>query len=115
MPRDRDRDIAIFRILQEALTNVARHARAERVTVRAVRTDDEFVLEIEDDGIGIPQAKLTGQHSYGLTGMAERAEGLGGELQVTVPPGRGTNVRLRLGLSEQPQEASLHDSVAYRR
>jgi PAS domain S-box-containing protein len=115
MPRDRDRDIAIFRILQEALTNVARHARAETVTVRAVRTDDEFVLEIEDDGIGIPQAKLTGQHSYGLTGMAERAEGLGGELHVTVPPGRGTNVRLRLGLSEQPKEALLHDSVAYRR
>ena len=115
MPRDRDRDIAIFRILQEALTNVARHARATVVRVHASRIDGEFVLEIEDDGVGIPPAKLAGQHSYGLTGMAERAEGLGGELQITVPPGRGTNVRFRLGLSEHPREALEHDSVAYRR
>ena len=54
MPKDRDRDIAIFRILQEALTNVARHARAEIVKVRAERDEEEFLLEIEDDGIGIP-------------------------------------------------------------
>jgi two-component system sensor histidine kinase UhpB len=114
IPRDRDRDIAIFRILQEALTNVARHARAEVVKVRAESTGDEFVLEIEDDGIGIPHAKLAGQHSYGLTGMAERAEGLGGELQITVPPGRGTNVILRLALTEPRKEALTHDSVAYR-
>ena len=115
MPRDRDRDIAIFRILQEALTNVARHAHATIVKVQASRIDGEFVLEIEDDGVGIPPAKLAGQHSYGLTGMAERAEGLGGELQITVPPGRGTNVRFRLDLSEHPREALEHDSVAYRR
>jgi signal transduction histidine kinase len=114
IPRDRDRDIAIFRILQEALTNVARHARAELVKIRAESTGDEFVLEIEDDGIGIPQAKLAGQHSYGLTGMAERAEGLGGELQFTVPPGRGTKVALRLALTEPRKEALTHDSVAYR-
>ena len=115
MPKDRDRDIAIFRILQEALTNVARHARATVVAVRAVSDAGEFVLEVEDDGIGIPAAKLAGQHSYGLAGMAERAEGLGGELQITVPPGRGTHVRLRLGVPEQPKEATLYDSVTHRR
>jgi PAS domain S-box-containing protein len=114
IPRDRDRDIAIFRILQEALTNVARHARAEVVKVRAERAGDEFVLEIEDDGVGIPQAKLAGQHSYGLTGMAERAEGLGGELEITLPSGRGTKVILRVALPEQRKEALPHDSVAYR-
>ena len=115
MPKDRDRDIAIFRILQEALTNVARHARAEVVKVRAIRNDDAFVLEIEDDGIGIPPANLAGQHSYGLTGMAERAEGLGGELQITLPPGRGTNVKFRLDMSAHSKEVLTHDPVTDRR
>ena len=114
IPRDRDRDIAIFRILQEALTNVARHARAEVVTVRAESIEGEFVLEIEDDGVGIPQAKLVGQHSYGLTGMAERAEGLGGELQISVTPGRGTKITLRLVLAEPEKEVLADDSAAYR-
>ena len=99
---------------QLRLPHLARPARAEVVKVRAESTEDEFALDIEDDGIGIPQAKLTGQHSYGLTGMAERAEGLGGELQITVPPGRGTNVILRLALTEPRKEVLNNDSVAYR-
>lgn len=114
LPRDRDRDIAIFRILQEALTNVARHARATRVSVRAERTADLLILEIEDDGVGIPQSKLTGQHSYGLTGMAERAEGLGGELLISVPPGQGTLVRFTIDLAAHPREALANDSIASR-
>ena len=73
------------------------------------------MLEIQDDGVGIPPAKLAGQHSYGLTGMAERAEGLGGQLEITVPSGRGTNIRLRLGMREPSVETLRHDSVAYRR
>lgn len=114
LPRDRDRDIAIFRILQEALTNVARHARATRVSVVADRTANLLVLEIEDDGIGIPQSKLTGQHSYGLTGMAERAESLGGELSIMVAPQSGTRVRFQLDLADSLREAVIHDSIASR-
>jgi PAS domain S-box-containing protein len=114
MSRDKDRDIAIFRILQEALTNVARHARAEVVKVRAVRTGDEFALHIEDDGIGIPASKLSDQQSFGLAGMAERAEGLAGELHISVPPGGGTIVSLRVRIAEQASEASQHDSLAHR-
>jgi PAS domain S-box-containing protein len=114
MSRDKDRDIAIFRILQEALTNVARHARAEVVKVRAIRTGDEFALDIEDDGIGIPASKVNDQHSFGLAGMAERAEGLGGELQVSVLPGKGTIVSLRVRIPEQASEAPQHDPIAHR-
>lgn len=114
LPRDRNRDIAIFRILQEALTNVARHARATHVRVRAQRAESVLVLEIEDDGVGIPEAKLTGQHSYGLMGMAERAEGLGAELSITVAPQRGTRVRFQLDLADASRETVTHDSIATR-
>jgi two-component system sensor histidine kinase UhpB len=114
MTRDKDRDIAIFRILQEALTNVARHARAEVVKVLAVRSGDEFALDIEDDGIGISPARLSDQHSCGLAGMAERAEGLGGELHISVPPGSGTLVSLRVRIPEHGVETPTHDSLAHR-
>ncbi len=114
LSRDKDRDIAIFRILQEALTNVARHARAEVVRVRAVSDGDEFALDVADDGIGIPESRLTGEQSFGLAGMAERAEGLGGELHISVPENGGTIVSLRVALSEQQVEAPAHDSLTHR-
>jgi PAS domain S-box-containing protein len=112
--RDKDRDIAIFRILQEALTNVARHARAEVVKVRAATVGDEFALDIEDDGIGIPTSKLNDQHSFGLAGMAERAEGLGGELRISVAQPGGTIVSLRVGIREHASEVAQHDSATHR-
>jgi len=114
MPRDTDRDIAIFRILQEALTNIARHARAESVSVRAVSTGDEFALDVEDDGVGIPASKLRNQQSFGLAGMAERAEGIGGELRISIPPGRGTIVSLRVRIPEEASEVLRDDSPAHR-
>jgi signal transduction histidine kinase len=82
--------------------------------VRAVRTGDEVALDIEDDGIGIPASKLSDQHSFGLAGMAERAEGLGGELHISVPPGRGTVVSLRVRIPERTSEAPQHGSLAHR-
>jgi len=113
LPKDTDRDIAIFRILQEALTNVARHARAESVKVRAVVENGDLLLEIEDDGIGIPHSKLRGQHSYGLTGMEERAEGLGGELRISVPPRCGTLVTLKVKIPEPLSETPSHGSITH--
>lgn len=100
LPRNKDRDIAIYRIVQEALTNVARHARAEHVLVRASAEAEELLLEIEDDGIGIPEGKLRSPHSLGIIGMGERAEGLGGEIHIAPRAGGGTIVTLRLGVSE---------------
>ena len=94
--------IAAFRILQEALTNVARHAQARTVDIHVFKQGQELVLTIADDGQGI-QVKPRGERgSYGLLGMKERAELLGGSLRITSHPGQGVNVEARLpcGLGE---------------
>jgi len=84
-----------FRILQEALTNVARHANARRVIIRLLRTPSFLQLEVVDDGIGISDAQLDGTASLGLVGMRERALACGGELAISGRPGGGTAVLLR--------------------
>lgn len=88
-----------FRILQESLTNVARHARASRVTIRLIRTPEMLTLEVTDDGTGIAPDRLDGTSSLGLVGMRERALACGGELCITGRPMLGTTVTLRIPLS----------------
>ena len=91
-----------FRILQESLTNVARHARATRVTIRLIQTEALLTLEVSDDGIGIPTDRLEGTASLGLIGMRERALACGGELCITGQPHLGTTVSLRVPLGAAP-------------
>ena len=79
--------IALFRITQEALNNVAKYARARHVVVHLAREGEAFVLEIADDGVGIPPDAMRRPKSHGLLGMRERALLLGGTLRV----GRGVN------------------------
>jgi signal transduction histidine kinase len=95
-PVDPGAATSIFRIVQEALTNVARHAQASHVEVRVQHVADEPVLTIQDngcdyDGQAPPQA-------LGVTGMRQRAAALGGVLRVQGTPGRGTTVELRCRL-----------------
>jgi signal transduction histidine kinase len=97
----RDRDTAVFRIVQEALTNVARHAGAKVVTVRARVSGQGLILEVEDDGVGLPESKLVSPHSLGLIGMRERAEGLGGQIEFDTCGTGGTVVSLRVPLEER--------------
>ncbi len=87
---------AIFRIFQETLTNVARHARATRVDVRLARSEGDLILEVYDNGAGIPDEKLTETHSLGILGMRERAALLGGNLVIRGVPGEGTAVTVRI-------------------
>jgi signal transduction histidine kinase len=87
-----------FRILQESLTNVARHAHARRVVIRLNVTRRELALQITDDGIGIPSERLDGTESLGLVGMRERAFGCGGELRIISNPTSGTTVLLTVPL-----------------
>jgi len=94
-----DRATAIFRIFQETLTNVARHARASRVRVRLSRSRSDLLLEIADNGKGIEQRHLTGKHSLGLVGMRERALVFGGEVQITGRPGNGTTLKVRMPIA----------------
>jgi PAS domain S-box-containing protein len=92
------RDVAttVFRVFQEALTNVARHAEAEHVEARLAERDGALVLEVSDDGRGIAPEKLESPRSLGLVGMRERARRLGGSVRVTPVRPHGTRVTLRL-------------------
>jgi two-component system, NarL family, sensor histidine kinase UhpB len=90
---DRERAVAAYRILQEALTNVVRHAEARRVTVTARVGSGTLVLEVQDDGRGISPAEIGSARALGLAGMKERAIALGGSVSVAGTPGRGTRVR----------------------
>jgi signal transduction histidine kinase len=89
---DRRRSTALFRILQEALTNVARHAAATHVDVRLGTADGRVVLEVTDDGRGIPEDRIDDSGSLGILGMRERARALGGELDIHRNAGGGTAV-----------------------
>jgi len=93
---DPERDTALFRILQETLTNVARHASATQVDVRLAKEDGTLILEVRDNGKGIRQDQLSGGKSFGVLGMQERAVMLGGEINITGIPGKGTTVSVRI-------------------
>ena len=87
---------AVFRILQEALTNVARHASASRVDVDLSATGDALLLTVRDDGTGVSDEALWATDSTGLMGMRERAGGLGGRVEVGPNEGGGTKIFLTL-------------------
>ncbi|MEW5968011.1 MAG: ATP-binding protein [Pseudomonadota bacterium] len=94
-----DVDIAVFRIVQEALTNVAKHAHASRVKVTLSVSRAALKLTVTDNGGGIPPgAERKGGDSFGVLGMIERATTLGGELSVAPAGRRGTRVSLRVPL-----------------
>jgi signal transduction histidine kinase len=110
-------DLAAFRVAQEALTNVVRHASATRATVRLQRTDDELEVQVDDDGTHAASTAATprttpaaapvdstasdaseGEGGRGIAGMRERAQALGGSLESGPRPGRGFRVRARFPL-----------------
>jgi two-component system sensor histidine kinase UhpB len=83
---------AVFRILQESLTNVTRHAAASRVSIEVQESGDEIRLTVQDDGCGLPDKKDRRRNSYGLIGMHERVKMLGGYLEISSAPGKGTRI-----------------------
>ena len=91
-------EVALYRICQEALTNVARHAEAERVTVRLIATTEQVQLIVEDDGRGFDASEAVDRH--GLVGMNERTRMLGGTLDLRTRPGSGTRVQVTVPLKK---------------
>jgi signal transduction histidine kinase len=91
---------AIFRIVQEALTNVSRYAAASQVKVSLERKGDTLVVEVRDNGIGIKDGRIMDPKSLGLIGIRERVLMLGGEAQISGKPGEGTLVRVVLPMEE---------------
>jgi signal transduction histidine kinase len=93
-----DAATAVFRILQESLTNVQRHAHATRVEVSLRHEIGQLLLRVEDNGRGIRAQQLRDPRSIGLVGMRERALLLGGQLEIRSHPGAGTVIELRIPL-----------------
>lgn len=94
----------LFRVLQESLTNVARHAQASKVSVRLQDLAAEMLLIVKDDGRGLPEPSAGKKKTYGLLGMHERVKLLGGSLDISSVPGKGTRIEASLPLrAEQMQ------------
>lgn len=94
-----DQATALYRIVQESLTNIARHAQARRVQIRLMHRAGLLVLEVKDDGKGFALQARQWTGSLGIAGMRERALALGGSMEIVSRPGNGTTVRARLPLT----------------
>ncbi|MGJ7512269.1 CHASE3 domain-containing protein [Variovorax sp. GT1P44] len=104
-------DLAVYRFVQEALTNVAKYASASRVRVRLAANAETVSIEVSDDGVGFTQAvALPGRH--GLSGMRFRVESLGGSMVIESSPGKGTNLKASLPLASPAMTVEGMDGPA---
>jgi signal transduction histidine kinase len=92
---------AMFRIFQEVLTNIMRHAKASRVEVRLTQDTDNVELVVQDNGIGISPVQINNPQSFGLIGIRERVRYWQGELELNGSPGQGTTISVRFPLNCQ--------------
>jgi two-component system, chemotaxis family, sensor kinase Cph1 len=105
---DPELESTIYRVVQEALTNVSRHAHATQALVSVTERDGVVRASVTDDGQGLPEADRLGprgdglEGGFGMSGMRERAELVGGELELVPAPGRGTVMRLSVPLAGRP-------------
>jgi signal transduction histidine kinase len=106
---DPERSTALFRIFQEILTNVARHAKATRVEAALEKTGHLITLMVKDNGRGIKKSELAGAKSLGLLGMRERAFILGGEVEIRGAAGKGTTVQVKMPLPGANGEAAADE------
>jgi len=100
IPLDRDLSTAIFRIFQETLTNVARHANATSVKTSLKEEPGKLVLEVTDNGKGITENQISDPKSFGLIGIRERARFFNGEVKISGIGGEGTMVRVGIPVGE---------------
>jgi two-component system sensor histidine kinase UhpB len=98
---DMGRATAVFRMFQEMLTNIERHAQANRVTVEVRRATNRLVLRVHDNGRGVAATQALAPSSFGLLGMRERAQLLGGTLKIESAPGRGTTLTAAIPLANR--------------
>ena len=96
---DPDRSTAIFRILQETLTNVSRHAQATRVTVSLKEKDAAVELKVRDNGKGITEEQISDPQSFGLMGIRERVHSCSGVVKIRGVPGKGTTVTVSIPIN----------------
>ena len=111
IPLSPDQAIAVFRICQEALNNVAKYAGARTVEIRLKAGGGRLTMDIADDGKGIAAADLNRPDRFGLRGMRERAHSLGGTVDIRATPGGGTTVSLSLPLARPSTAAAAATAV----
>ena len=99
---DDERAITLFRIVQESLNNILRHARAGMVHITVSQRADELQLLIEDDGVGFDASRVDHRAHFGLLGIGERVMALGGTLEIDSSPGAGTRLSVSLPLHTLP-------------
>lgn len=98
LPLDREKATAVFRIFQESLTNVARHAQATQVQIGLERVNGHVLLRLADNGRGISQENTRGSHSLGILGMHERVRLLQGDMSISSEAGQGTAINVSIPL-----------------
>jgi signal transduction histidine kinase len=101
---DQERATTIFRIFQETLTNVARHANAKKIAVSLREKDANLILNVKDDGRGITETETTDPEAFGLIGMRERAYFWRGTVKITGTPGKGTAVTVSIPLDGKRED-----------
>jgi|SRR5579859_1007697 len=110
---NQDASIALFRVFQETLTNIARHAHASAVDVTLEAQTDSLVLRVRDNGRGIALNEVAGDKSFGLVSMRERVQLLSGGLDISGLPGQGTTVLVRVPLEKSLEGHGLQEPAAY--
>jgi signal transduction histidine kinase len=95
LPRE---SLTIFRIMQESLTNIARHSKATKVDIRLFKDNNITNLTISDNGIGITEEQRNSKHAFGLISMKERAVSLGGTFEISSKNGDGTAIKIFIPL-----------------
>lgn len=105
---NRDQSTAVFRIFQEALTNILRHAGATRFAIAIKQEANDFVLSVSDNGRGITENEMSGPQSLGLLGMRERAHLIGGKVNIAGIKGHGTTITVRVPMASVPFLARAH-------
>jgi signal transduction histidine kinase len=115
---DAELESTIYRVVQEALTNVSRHAQATSATISILERDGVVRASVTDDGQGLPEADRLGprgdglEGGFGMSGMRERAELVGGELELVPAPGKGTVMRLIVPLAGRPTAEDISTAPA---
>jgi signal transduction histidine kinase len=103
--------ITLFRICQETLNNILKHAKAKNVQIEIVRGTDHLEMVISDDGVGFGETARNKPRSFGLRGIQERVAHLGGTLTIASTPGRGTQISIYVPIREETPQQALFDDI----
>ncbi len=107
---DPDLSVAIFRVFQETLTNISKHAKASRVEVKLASLNECILLEVADNGSGITNLDMERQDSFGIRGMRERCQQLKGNFHISGKPGKGTRITIRIPVLSNNNQDGLMQS-----